>query len=160
MPRGKIPFPRWAEIGQLDTEAMGTVGRYHKGWRETIKVDTDGDGRGEAQREERMYTIRCQVEFDRTELQKMTRSGDVPSSAVGVIPHMKWMEANGLVNLDGSLVITPNARLYRILNGKGDPIETYGESKLYCQEVTPLDSIGKHNNLRLLMFGERPSGRS
>jgi hypothetical protein len=140
---------------------MGTQSRYDDIWRETIKTDTDDDGVGDTYREEKAtITIPVQAERDRDELQRLTRGGDVPDGAIGLVVHMRHMEQNGYVNSDGDLAITKMDRLDKLVDKRGTTVDKFTTPQLFCHHVHRLQAdIGRTSNLALLLFSDiRPVG--
>jgi hypothetical protein len=164
MPRGKLIYPMSAEIARLDTATMDANARYHDGWREPEKEDLSGDGIGEEQRDEfDTITIRGQIEHDREELQRMTRGGDIPDSAIGIVVHMRDMEkgdgTTSYVNADGTLIFRKNDRLVRILDRRGTVVNSFPDAPMFCTHVQRAQAdIGRTSNLAILVFADRPKG--
>jgi len=141
---------------------MASSALYDDDYREPVKVDTDGDGVGEDTRKElATIVVPAQVERDREELQRLTASGDVPDSAVGLVVHLRQMEREGLVDANGELAIHKNDRLVKIADRQGNTVNDFSRVQLYCTEVRRLSAdVGSTSNCALLMFAEqRAKGR-
>ena len=88
----------------------------------------------------------------------MARGGDIPDSAIGLVVHMRDFEREGLVNADGSLVIRKNDRLQRILDKRGNPVNTFDPNLICIHAKRTQADIGSTSNNALLIFGDRPQG--
>jgi hypothetical protein len=163
MPEGRIPFKDAADLAVLDTSA--TEPNYNPIMRERLKDPaSDDDGR-----EETVYTdVRCGLEHDRSELQRMSRSSNIPDGALGLFVHMRDMRrgdgTTSYVRADGSLIFL-NARLIRTVARGGNVVETFDgnpKPQMYCIEIRPLQSsLGRGGpNLQLMLFADRPKGRA
>jgi hypothetical protein len=161
MPQGRIPFKDVAEIAVLDVVA--TDANMNPLMREPFKTPGSDD---EGREEDPVFPVPCGPEYDRSELQRMTRQGNVPDGAIGLMVHMRDMRrgdgTTSYVKADGSLIFL-NGRLVRTLDKTGVVIETFDgnpKPKVYCTEIHPLQSsLGRRGpNLHLLLFTERPTG--
>ncbi len=163
MPLGRIPFPDWADLAPLDVDA--TDDNMNQVMRERYHVATaDDDGREESD----TIRIPAAIEHDRSEMIRMTNSGNLPDGALGLLVHMREMRrgdgTTSWVNADGSLIFL-HARLVQTLaRGTLEKIEVFNgnpKPKLYCTEIHPVQSsLGRRGpNLRLMLFSERPKGR-
>jgi hypothetical protein len=162
MARGRLLFWLWADIARLDTEATATAGGYDDDFRETTLTDTDADGVGdtEGRVESADISIKAQLETDRQELQRMTGTGDVAQTQLGLVVHMKDMEALGYVEANGDLKIRKADRLVRIKNKAGVTRMDYARTPIYLTHAIRLNAwLGYDSNLALLTFGERARGR-
>lgn len=163
MPQGRIPFKDSADLAVLNV--LATAGNYNPIMRERLKDPaSDDDGR-----EETVYTgVRCGLEHDRSEMQRMIRSGNIPDGALGLMVHMRDMRrGNGTISYvraDGSLIFL-NARLIRTVARGGNVVETFDgnpKPQMYCIEIRPLQSsLGRRGpNLQLMVFADRQKGRA
>lgn len=161
MPRGRLIYPMLATIARLDTVANEAAGNYDDDFREPIKRDSNADGLGEEQREEQAeIQIKAQIETDRGELQRLAGIGDVPDSAIGLVVHLRELEAASLFDTTtGELAIHKNDRLVKIDDKRGRRVRTFDRVPVFCYHARLLDGwIGRTANLALLLFSERPAG--
>lgn len=163
MPLGRIPFPDWADIALLDVEA--TDANMNPIMREPYKVPSSED---EGREEKDAIRIPAAIESDRSELIRMTRHGNVPDGALGLVVHMREMRrgdgTNSWVNADGSLIFLHGRLIQTLARGTLEKIEVFDgnpKPKLYCTEIRPLlSSLGRRGpNLQLMLFTDRPKGR-
>jgi len=163
MARGRLLFWLWADIARLDTDATETAGGYDDDFRETTLSDTDDDGLGDQSGRVEMATIsvKAQLETDRQELQKMTGTGDVTETELGIVVHMKDIEELGYVEANGDLKIRKADRLVRIRNKMGATRMDFSRVPIYATHVQRLNAwLGHDSNLALITFGNRPRGRA
>lgn len=167
MSRGRLLFWLYADITRLDKQATSSAGAYDDDFREVTLTDNDGDGTGEDDRvDQAELTVKAQIETDREELQRMTGSGDIPDTSIGLVLHTRDLEraTPPLIDANGIIAIQKGDRLVRIRNRDGTTAmsfdSSHGRVPLYCTHARRTDGwLGGHSNLVLLMFEERPSGR-
>lgn len=162
MARGRLLFWLWADIAQHDTAATAAAGGYDEDFRETTLTDTDDDGLGDADGrvESATISIKAQIETDRQELQRMTGTGDVTQTQLGLVVHMRDMENLGYVEVNGDLKVRKGDRLVKIRNKAGLTRMDFGRTPIYVTHAVRLNAwLGNDSNLALLTFGERARGR-
>lgn len=163
MPQGRIPFPDWADIALLDVDA--TDANMNQTMRERYKTAGSDD---EGREEDPTYRIPAAIEHDRSELIRMTRQGNIPDGALGLVVHMREMRrgdgTTSWVKADGSLIFLHGRLIQTLARRTKEPIEVFDgkqKPKLYCTEIHPVQSSlgGRGPNLRLMLFTDRPRGR-
>jgi len=163
MARGRLLFWLWADIARLDTAATSSAAGYDDDFRETTLSDTDGDGVGDAEGRLEMATIsvKAQIETDRQELQRMTGTGDVAQTQLGIVVHLRDLERLGYVDSAGRLAIKKADRLVRVRARRGDKVVMeFDRVPIYATHVVRLNAWLQHDsNLALITFGERARGR-
>jgi hypothetical protein len=155
-------FWLWADIARLDTVATEAAGGYDDDFRETTISDTNDDGVGdtEGRVESAEISVKVQIEPDRQELQRMTGTGDVAETALGLLVHNADLERQGLVESTGKLKIRKGDRLVRIRNKMGVTRMDFSDVPIYVTHVVPGSAwLGHDSNLTLITFGERARGR-
>jgi hypothetical protein len=158
--RGRLIFPMFVTVAPLDTAATEAADGYDDDYKTVNLVDNDGDGIGETKRTEGTeYEFKAQIENDMEELQRMTRTGDLPNSAVGLIVHLRDMTRGGYITTARPLGVKKADRLVMQKDRKRAVVKTYDDPKLYCTHAKHLDGyLGRRANLALFVFGDRPAG--
>ncbi|MCP4573349.1 MAG: hypothetical protein GY838_13420 [bacterium] len=158
--RGRLIFPMFVTVAPLDTEATETAAGYDDDYRTVTLDDTNGDGKGETKRVEGTpFEFKAQMENDMEEMQRMTKTGDLPNSAVGLVVHLRDMNRLGLITTSRPLGVKKGDRLTVQKNRKKAVVKTYDDPELFCTHAKHLDAyIGRQANMAILVFGERPKG--
>lgn len=158
--RGRLIFPMFVTVAQLDTAAIETADNYDEDYHTTKLVDTNADGKGEPTREDDdEIEFKAQIENDMEELQKMTKSGDVTDSAVGLVVHLRDMARLGFITTARPLGVKKADRLVQQTNRRRVLVKAYTAPQLFCTHAKHLDGyIGREANMALFVFGERPAG--
>lgn len=156
--RGRLLFPFYVEIAQLDTEAIDTAGNYDPVYRTVRKVDTDGDGIGETQRAYKSTVLLpAQIEDRAMEEYNPTVFGNVPEHDMVLVFHFKDLERLSLIDPDGRPSINVGDKLVAIKNKHGTLIRTIPDPPgLYV--VEPRDSYDLSTikrNLLVVFLRER-----
>lgn len=172
--RGRLIFPFFIELAQLDTEATqadpdGTAGPLTSGYdddfREPVLIDqstsTNTDTIGKVHRVEKQLLLPAQIE-DRNfgNLQQLF-SGANRDAALECVFHFAHLEKAGLVDYDTGLPkINTNDRLCAIYDCKKNLIQTIPDPPgLYALHVKPMGfGFGGARNLLLVSFEEREQG--
>jgi hypothetical protein len=160
--RGRLIFQFTAELARLDTNAIEVAGDYDHTFREVLKVDNDGDGIGESQRQEHTHDmIPCQVEPQTWEGLRAHDLGNNLEIDVALVFHFRDLERLSLVAPDGNPLISVGDRLVAIWNRAGSTKvqDVRTPPGLYVTEATPigygLDLANPSRNLLLVTFQQR-----
>lgn len=158
--RGRLIFPMFVTVAPLDTEATEAADGYDDDYNTTTLVDNDGDGKGETARVEGTpFEFKAQIENDMEEMQRMTKTGDLPNSAVGLVVHLRDMNLAGLITTTRPLGVKKGDRLTVQKDRKKNIVKTYDNPMMYCTHAKHLDAyLGRQANMAILIFGERPRG--
>jgi len=158
--RGRLIFPVWVEIAQLDTKATRDAGAYDDVLRETI-LDETTDGVGsESRREKAAVLLPCQVEerdyFERLE---MYFAGNAPGTILHLTFHLADLERLGKLDNEATHGVRPGLKVNdRIVAFK----DRYGQDMyaipnppgLFVREVRPTGFL-ETQNLAVVIIGER-----
>jgi hypothetical protein len=149
-------FRRRAVVAPLDTDAT----EYDSISGAVKLVDNDGDGIGEPQRGEAVQiTFPAKIEYDREELLRMTASGNLPDSAVGIVTHVSYLKKLGLITTARPKGVKVSDRLVKVTKKKGEVIEDYTAVPVYCTHSKHLQDVAPGAGLLLYVFADRPRGR-
>ncbi len=173
MARGRLIYPFVAEIAPLDTaatEAIDPPGPVSSGFdedfRTVVKVSVGNEQVGTSQRQEgALIQIEAQIDAEEFERLEMMLSGDSPNSRFRLILHFKELERLGFVDADGRATFKKGDRLHRILDKKGNLVQTIPNPPgLYVQQAMPrgwgLGGSNPKRNLLFLDFQERETSIS
>lgn len=161
MSRGRLIRPLVATIAPLDTVAIEAAGDYDDDFNEVVKKDNVGDdGIGETQRKEgTAFTLKVQQESDLQEMQRITGTGDIPDTAVGLVAHMKELETKGMVAADGRVTPKRGDRLVKLATKMGVDVMTFDRTPVYATHVKRIDGwLGHKSNLLFMQFDDREQG--
>ena len=172
--RGRLIFRFLAEIHRLDTVATATEdpdgpgpfeGGYDEDFKESVLVDSDGDGVGEPVRKEHPpVRIPCQVEPHVFEELRRFASGNAPRTDLGLVFHFRDLERMNLVEpTTGEALIRVGDRLGAIYDLAENFIqEIRTPPGLYVTESRPIGfglcMSRPRRNLLLVAFGDRQQG--
>lgn len=150
--RGRLIFPFYAEIAQLDTVAIDAAGDYDPVYRTVRKVDTDGDGIGETQvKYKATYLIPVQIEDRKYGDLDMTKFGNVPEHDMVLVMHFKDLERLAMIASDGSPNVRPGDKLVAIKNKHGATVRTI-DPPLYVIEARDSYDLSTTNRNLLIVF--------
>lgn len=107
-----------------------------------------------ARKEGTAIQIKAQIEPEQFERMQAMLSGDSPDSFFRVIMHYKDLRQQGLVDGQGRPTIKKNDRLIRILDLKGNLVETFPNPPgMYVRQVMSRGwGLGGSNPSRNLLF--------
>lgn len=161
--RGRLIQRFAATIRRLDTALTEASPGYDSVFRETVKVDTDGDGLGEPSH---VYhadeTITVQMDPTTTDSLRAHALGQDPERDVLMLAHFRELEELGLVGADGMALLREGTRLVRVEDLRGgtvyEPRDTV-EGGLELTAATPvgwgLNMAQPSRNLLELRFERR-----
>jgi len=169
--RGRLIFPFLAEIHRLDTASIATEdpdgsgplsSGYDEDFKESVFVDTDDDGLGEAvRREHPAVRIPCQIESQTFEQLRMFASGNAPGTTLDLVFHFKDLERMELVDsATGDALLRPGDRLGAIYDMAGVLVQSIKTPPgLYVHETSPigfgLNRTRPRRNLLVVAFKDR-----
>lgn len=149
--RGRLIFPFEARINRIDTSATRAANSYDDDFRCLAP--------GATRTEMIPLTLRCQVEINTMELQRMSRDGNVPLRLMQLIFHFQDLEREGLVHgVSGDALIRVNDRLTGIYDARTHAIvQEIPQGGMYATKVEPnAFGIGMKRNLLFVVFADRP----
>ena len=169
--KSRLIFPFLARLHQLDTLTTAStdpdgVGPLTSGFdddfKESVLVDTDSDGVGEAVRDERPpVLVTCQVEPDTMAKLQVFASGASPESAFELVFHFSDLTRLGLVDpTTGDAMIRLGDRLSAILSVEEEPMASFPDPPgMFVTEARPigfgLNRRRPRRNLLLVSFDSR-----
>ena len=155
---GRAIFPSRIIIAQLDTAAIRAAGNYDDDLREIKRVDADGDGIGEEQREE----VDEIVVMGQVATRGFERQDQQPGGAVLETPnleitfHMRDLEEAALLADDGRALVQVGTRLVRIDDKAGKTIVDFPNPPgMFCTAARPSGFLGVTRNLWVCTFSDR-----
>jgi hypothetical protein len=160
--RGRLIFPFLAEIARLDTSATATAGGYDQRFREpTVTRPAGSEGpRVGGRRERALVRIAAQVEVADVDKLRQTQGGNVPTSKLALVAHLKDLARDGLIDVDGKPDFNVNDRLHALYTKRGELEQRYPNPPgMFCTEVRPQGfGIGGRRNMLILVFESRDTG--
>lgn len=168
--RGKLIFPFWVELAQIDTEATAAdpdgagplTSGYDDIFREPISIATSVDDPiGEVQRVETTLKVRAQIETRAWDQLEQLFTGSNPNAAIELVFHYRELEEAGLVEYDtGVAKIKVNDRLCAIYDKDSQLVrEIPNPPGLYITEVRDSGfGFGGKRNLLIATLQDRDRG--
>lgn len=170
--RGRLIFPFFAEIAQLDTvetaadpDGAGPLtSGYDDDFRTVIHVPQAGGGGASARKEKPVILVPCQIEpIDFDKLQQFA-SGNIPERDVTLVFHFSDLEELGLVGSDGNALIRFGDRLSAIRQCPSAELvqEVTNPPGLFAVGIRPsgFGLSGGERNLLIVGFNDREQGLS
>jgi hypothetical protein len=162
--RGRLVFRFLAQFYPLDTAAIEAGGYYDEDFGSISKTDSDSDGIGESNRQEgTAYTIPCQVEDNLYSRYNASLLGDLPSFDMVLVVHFSDLEANSMIDADGTPDIKKGDRLNALQTIHGTAVQTMPNPPgMYVVESRAvsfgLNMADPRRNLLLVFLKQRSSG--
>lgn len=141
--RGRLIQRFRAVVRRLDTAATAASPGYDPVFRETVKVDTDGDGLGEpGQAYHAEETITVQMDPTTTDSLRAHALGQDPERDVLMLAHFRELEDLGLVGADGMALLWEGTRLVRVEDLTGQPVYDPRDTLEGGLELTAATPVG------------------